>query len=79
MLNLNSILAKKSENCQVKLDTTGLGPPRNEDLSQAKIYSSIGVSDPLPNNLESRRKSDDPWKGLLKYFDTPGIDIAVDE
>ena len=73
MFNLNPILIKKSDNLPIKLDTTGLGPPRNEDLSQAKLYSSIGVSEPLPNDLESKRKSDDPWKGLLKYFDTPSI------
>jgi len=73
MFNLNPILTKKSDNQPIKLDTTGLGPPRNDDLSQAKIYSSIGVSEPLPNNLQAKRKSEDPWEGLLKHFDTPGI------
>ena len=63
MLNLNHILAKKSDTQPITLDSTGLGPPRKESLLQVRLYSSIGSSEPFPNNQDSKRKSDDLWAG----------------
>ncbi len=68
MLNLSNILTKKSGDKSLSLDTTGLGPPRKENLLQTRLYSSLGTSEPIPATQEAKRKSEDIWEGLLTVF-----------